>query len=126
MNFLDLFVTKIYAQSPIVGKINNVIAPYGAVNDPAKGGLSLLITNFLRLFFVVAGIIALFNFIFAGFQYMTAAGDSKALEHAWSRIWLSLIGLILIVGSFALAAIFGQLIFGDALFMLRPQVYGPN
>jgi TRAP-type C4-dicarboxylate transport system permease small subunit len=75
--------------------------------------------------FVAAGIFALFNIVIAGFQYMTAGGDSKAMTEAWSRIWLTLVGLILMVGAFVLAAIFGFLLFGDATFMLQPRIYTP-
>lgn len=89
-------------------------------------GLVNFFTNILRLIFVVAGIYAFINLIIAGFEYMTAAGDAKKLSAAWARIWQSLLGLVIIVGSFALAALFGQIIFGDAMFILRPTIYGPG
>ncbi len=117
------FIPKAYAQaSSIVGNVTNPL-PYASVSG---GGLTLFFTNILRIFFVVAGILAFLNFIIAGFQYMTAAGDAKAMASAWDRIWQSLLGLILIVGSFALASLFGYLIFGRADFILNPQIYGPK
>ncbi|MFZ5845726.1 MAG: hypothetical protein ACOY0S_04710 [Patescibacteria group bacterium] len=113
---------KLLAQaSDVVGTIENKLNPYGSYNR----GLVLLLSNVLRLVFVVAGIYAFVNLLIAGFQYMTAGGDSKALGAAWSRIWQSLLGLVIIVGSFALAALFGYLLFGDAGFILNPKVYGP-
>jgi hypothetical protein len=120
---LSLISTKILAAAPIVGTIDNpLLAPsYGDIT-----GLGLFISNILRLFFVVAGILALFNFMISGFQYMSSAGDPKALQQAWNRISLSLVGLVIMVGSFVLAAIFGQLIFGDPTFMLSPVIYGPK
>jgi hypothetical protein len=57
---------------------------------------------------------------------MNAGGDSKAVGKAWDKIWQSLLGLVIIVGSFAVASIFGQLIFGRADFILNPQIYGPT
>jgi hypothetical protein len=114
------------AATDIVGTITNPMpTAYKSLTGP-NGGLILFLTNILRLVFVVAGIYAFINFIIAGFQYMTAAGDTKALNAAWSRIWNSLLGLILVVGSFALAALFSQLIFGDASFILSPKLYGPG
>jgi len=118
------FIPKAFAEE-IVGTINNPLTKYGAYNAQG-GGLIGLFTNVLRLVFVVAGIYALMNFIIAGYQYMTAGGDSKALSSAWSRIWQTLFGLVIIVSSFALAALFGYLIFGDAGFILRPSIYGPG
>ncbi len=109
--------------SGIIGTIQNPqLAPYG---DIASGGLTLFITNLIRLAFVGAGIYALVNFILAGFGFMSAGGDSKKIGEAWNKIWQTLMGLVFIVGSFALAALFGFLIFGDATFILNPKIYGP-
>jgi hypothetical protein len=106
--------------------VGTIAPPPTAYKSLAQGGLILFLTNILRLVFVVAGIYAFINFILAGFQYMSAAGDAKALAAAWNRIWNSLLGLILVVGSFALAALFSQLIFGKADFILNPTIYGPG
>lgn len=109
--------------------VNDIV---GTIKNPTKyqsatsGGLVNFFVNLLRFFFVIAGVLALLNFMVAGFQYMTAAGDAKKLEQAWARIWLSLVGLIIIVGSFAFASVFGYLIFGDAKFILNPTIYGPG
>lgn len=113
---------QVFAQD-VVGRIDASQLP--SVYQGASG-IVVLLTNILRLVFVAAGIFAFLNLIVAGFQYMTAGGDSKALAAAWNRIWQSLVGLILIVGSFALAALFGYLLFGDAGFILNPKIYGPG
>ncbi|MBI4062643.1 hypothetical protein HY410_01860 [Candidatus Gottesmanbacteria bacterium] len=108
--------------SEIVGSVKNDILP--SVYRPLTG-LTLFLSNILRLVFVGAGVYAFVNFVIAGFQYMNAGGDTKLLGAAWARIWQSLLGLLFIVGSFALAALFGYLIFGDAGFILNPRIYGP-
>ncbi len=107
----------------IVGTIEN---PLAGTSYEGLAGVGPFISNILRLFFVVAGVIALFNFIIAGYSYMNAGGDSKKLDAAWSKIWLSLLGLVIIVGSFAVAALFGYLIFGRADYFLNPTIYGPG
>jgi hypothetical protein len=109
----------------IFGTVKNPLLYGNAFGDGTNGGLVLFLTNILRLVFVVAGMYALINFILAGFQYMTAAGDAKALTAAWARIWQTLLGLIIIVSSFALAALIGYVMFGDASFILSPKVWGP-
>jgi len=117
---------KILAQvSDIVGSIESPLANtgYGSIQTRAVG---MFITNIIRLAFVGAGVYALFNFIIAGYNYMNAAGDSKKLSAAWDRIWQSLLGLVIIVGSFAIASLFGYLIFGKADFILNPTIYGPG
>lgn len=122
-------IEKIFAQDAksIVGTVENPLPPaYRGITAAQGGGLILLLTNILRLVFVAAGLFAFINLILAGFQFMSAGGDSKAIEKAMSKIWQSLIGLILVVGSFALAALFGYLLFGRADFILNPVIYGPG
>lgn len=121
-----LLIQKVLAQNAtsIVGKVSNPLAP--AYQSATNGGLILFFTNILRLVFVVAGLFAFVNLILAGFQFMSAGGDSKQVEKAWGKIWQSLLGLIIVVGSFALMALIGYLLFGDAGFILNPQIYGPK
>ena len=122
------FIEKIFAEdaTSIVGTVDNPLPKaYQGVTAAQGGGLILFLTNILRLVFVVAGLFAFINLILAGFQFMGAGGDSKAVEKAWGKIWQSLLGLILVVGSFALAALFGYLLFGDAGFILNPKIYTP-
>ncbi len=111
----------------IVGEIKTDILPqaYRSVTGN-PGGFVLFLSNVLRLFFVVAGIYAFFRLIIAGYGFMTAGGDAKKIGEAWTSIWQSLLGLAIIVGSFALASLFGQLIFGDPGFILSPKVFGPG
>lgn len=114
---------RIFAADDIVGEITNPLNKYAGVKE---GGLIAFLSNILRLVFAVAGVYALINIIIAGFQFMTAAGDSKAITAARNRIWQTLMGLVIIVGSFALAALFGYILFGDATYILRPALYGPG
>jgi hypothetical protein len=120
-----LFVERIFAAGDIVGPITNPITRYGNATDPNAGIIAFL-GNILRLVFVVAGIYAFINLIIAGFTYMTAGGDAKQMNAAWSRIWQSLLGLVIIVGSFALASLIGAVVFGDPTFILNPKIYGPR
>lgn len=108
---------------PIFGQVQNPL------NQGSYGGLSGIgpfITNVIRLLFVVAGIYALFNFIIAGYEYISAGGDSKKLERAWARIWQSLLGLVIMVASFAIISLFGYVIFGSGFNILSPVIYGPG
>jgi len=119
-------IEKAFAQNAtsIVGTVTNPLPP--AYRSVAGGGLILFLTNVLRLVFVVAGMFAFINLVLAGFQFMSAGGDAKAIEKAWGKIWQSFMGLILVIGSFALAALFGYLLFGRADYILSPQIFGPG
>ena len=69
-----------------------------------------------------AGIYALFNFIMAGYAFMSAGDDPKKVAGAWSKISQTALGLAFAAGAFVLAAIFGQLIFGQWDFIIRPTI----
>jgi hypothetical protein len=84
-------------------------------------GLIAFLNSILRVVFVVAGLWALINFILAGFEYMNSQGDPKKVSAAWQKIWMTLVGLIIIVASFLLAAIVGILIFKDPFAILNPK-----
>lgn len=114
---------------PIYTFFGNINAPPG-VNlyppGPCGVGLILFLSNLIRLGIVIAAVYALINLMLAGFQYITAAGDAKAVGQAGEKITHTLIGLLVVAGSFVLAAIFGLLIFGQADAILRPTIYGPT
>jgi len=97
---------------------------------PAPGGkipgLVPFLNALLKLVIVLAGLFAFFNLIIAGYQFMSAGGDPKKIGEASSKIWQSLIGLLIVAGSFVLAAIFGWLLFGDPQALIIPKIYGPE
>lgn len=97
-----------------------------AITDKYGTEAGLAIGNLLNLVFksliVIAGVYALFNLIFAGYAFMSAGDDAKKVAGAWAKIWQSLLGLAVAAGAFVLAAIFGQLIFGDWNFILKPTI----
>ena len=57
---------------------------------------------------------------------MNAGNDPKKIELAWAKIWQSMVGLLIIVASFALAALIGLILFQDASAILKPAIYGPG
>lgn len=97
------------------------VSNYG---DLSSGGLITFISNIIRLITIIAGIWSLFNLISAGYTYITSANDAKGIETAWRSIYMSLIGLLIIVGSFTITAIVSYLIFGDAGYILNPTLIG--
>jgi len=98
------------------------LSQYGDQPGPAIGRFIQL---GLRTLIVVAGIYALFNLVLAGYSFMSAGDDSKKVEGAWAKIWQTIIGLAFAAGAFVLAAIFGQIIFGDPMFLLKPSIPTP-
>jgi len=108
-----------------------VTNPFGTVATPQaiqhfqpveSGGLGQLLNLVLNLLVVAGGIYALFNFILAGYAFLSAGDDPKKVESAWGKIWQTAIGLVFIAGSLLLAAIFGWLIFGSPSYLISPSI----
>ena len=95
----------------------------GTVEGGAIGTLLNLVFNIM---IVVAGIYALFNFILAGYMFLSAGDDPKQIQNAWAKIYQSVIGLLFAAGALVLAAIFGQIIFGDPMFLIAPEIPVPG
>lgn len=98
------------------------LSAYGPDPGPAFGKL---IQFGLRALVVGAGIYALFNLVLAGYSFMSAGDDSKKVSAAWAQIYQTIMGLAFSAGAFVLAAIFGQLLFGNPLFLLQPTIPTP-
>jgi len=109
--------------TPITGKIK---LPDFFKYDLASGGLGKFLNNIFMLITAGAGIFALFNFIMAGYSYMSANGDKEKIEQAWSKIWQSVVGLAIVAGAFLIAALAGQILFDNPSFILKPKIYGPK
>ena len=97
-----------------------------AATADRPGGLVQFLNNIVRLLIAAGGIFAFFNLVLAGFGFLSAGDDPKAMARAWQKIWQSMLGLLFIIGSFVLAAIFGWLLFGNAGAILQPKIYGPG
>lgn len=111
-------------------------SPFGTVELPAEitakypggvegGAIGKLLNIVLKSLIVGAGIYALINLVLAGYGFLSAGDDAKKIAGAWAMIWQSLLGLAFSAGAFVLAAIFGQLLFGDPTFILNPKLPTP-
>lgn len=98
-------------------------SPLSTNFDPvAQGGLGQLINLFIYIIIIAAGLYALFNLLIAGYAFMSAGDDPKKMAAAWGKIYQTVLGLVVVAGAFVLAAIFGQLIYGDWNALLRPSI----
>lgn len=113
--------------------MNNLLSqnPFGSIKAPSSlssygsspsAAIGVLIQRSIQILIVGAGIYALFNFVLAGYDFMSAGDDAKKISGAWAKISQTAIGLAFAAGAFVLAAIFGQLIFNDPTFILNPRI----
>lgn len=97
----------------------------GGYGDFASGGLAAFIVNIIRLILVGAALFTVFNLATSGYAFMSAGGDSRKIADAWAKIWQSMLGLIMTVGSFVLAALISKLVFDDYTTIFDITVFGP-
>jgi hypothetical protein len=114
----------IIAQADIWGRIGRPSFLTNLGGDPGAG-IGRLINVGLNVLVVGAGIYALFNFVLAGYSFMSAGGDPGKIANAWAKIWQTAVGLALVAGTLVIAAIFGELIFDDPTFFITPSIPTP-
>ena len=114
-------ITPLDKPTTTEGVFGKIDAPAGVTELNAEAGkdnnyigLLKFISNMIKFASIVAGIWVMFNFIFAGFTYVSSSGDSSAYAKIGEKLSLSVTGLLLIVAAYTIAGIISLLIFGNA------------
>ena len=74
-----------------------------------------ILTFFIRAFFAIAGISALFYLLLGAFAWITSGGDKDSITAAREKIQAAIIGLILIVAVLALIWTLEQVVFAKRI-----------
>ena len=85
--------------------LGRIQPPAGTVPDVGTDPstfVASLIRNGISLLIIAAFIIDLIWIIFAGYRFIFAGGESKNISSAWSQIYWGLLGMAIIIGSFAI------------------------
>jgi hypothetical protein len=97
------------------------VVEYGG--DTAQGLITLL-NNVLKIVIYAGGIYSILNLLAVGIEYIGSSGNPDAIKKSTQKIWMTLLGLVIIASSLLLAALFGLIFFGDATAILNPQLPG--
>jgi hypothetical protein len=81
------------------------------------------VNNLIALLTVVAGIWVVFNFIAAGYIYLTANGVPQKITDAGNKIMQSAMGLAIVALTYVLAAILGEILYDNPTALLNPVFY---
>jgi hypothetical protein len=88
------------------------LGPFGEIFKGGKTAGILAVTDtvskIIGMLTVAASIWFLLQILFAGYEWMSAGGDTKKIASARDRITHAFIGLIIVVGSWSLVAVTGQ------------------
>ncbi|MBP7842964.1 hypothetical protein KA017_03085 [Candidatus Woesebacteria bacterium] len=123
---MSLFsISKVFAQTPeeIVGEID---VPKGVdlINSDVDGGIGivLFISNMIRFVIILGGIWALINIILAAFLYLTGGGKADTHSKVSSKFTMSVIGLLLMIVAYTVAALIGLIFYDNPEFILSPKI----
>lgn len=87
-----------------VADIGRIIVDNSVIKNPGDPGafVASLIKNGISMLILGAFIIDLIWTILAGIKFITAGGDPKSISAAWSQIYMGMIGMLVVVGSYAI------------------------
>lgn len=111
-------IKPVYAQeiiNPALGK--------DIVGLSAGEGLAFYIAQLWKTVVIVGGLAVMLFMIWGGIQWLTSGGDKGKLEEAHHKITNSLIGLGVLVASFAVIAFIGAVLKIDLLAPVFPKNY---
>jgi len=93
-------IAPVYAQPPIEGITISVPTPGGSIRLITD--LGKLLSAAFSLLFIVAGIAAVLFLIQGGIGWITSGGDKAGVEAARNKIIHAIVGLIIVIATWAL------------------------
>lgn len=96
------------------------LGPFGQIQQDAEAGLlgiTKIVSSIIGIITIAAGIWFIFQFLVGGFNWITSGGDKSKLQQARDRLTNAFIGLIIVVGGWAILALADQFFGTD--FLLR-------
>ncbi len=107
---IAFFSTPLIASAQLSGGATNVGTVATAAGVAGGSDLLTIIGRIINVFLGFLGVIFLVLMLYAGFQWMTSAGDAKKVESAKTTIRNAVIGLFIVASAFAITNfIFGML-----------------
>ena len=79
------------------------LAPGQALYGSSDQDLRVTIVNIINVFMGLLGTVAVVIILYGGFKWMTAGGEAKGTEQAKKLIINGIIGLVIILSSYAIA-----------------------
>ncbi len=91
--------------------------PSGDPNAALKTGnrLNQVISGVIGFMTTVAGLWFIFQFMTAGYQWISSSGDKNKLQTAQNKMTYSIIGLVIVVSAWVVIALLGKILGLDIL-----------
>lgn len=95
---------------PIAEALCKISGPGEAANKEVGGQLNKTISTVIGVMTAVAALYFIFQFIIAGYQWISSGGEKNNLEEARNKITNSLIGLIIVVAAWIIIGVVGNIL----------------
>lgn len=108
-------LSLLFTAQPVYAQITNPALERAFGPSEGGAGLAFYIAQIWRALVVAGGIAFLIYFLLGGMEWITAGGDKAKIESAQKKITGGLVGLAILVTSFAIVALVGEVLQIDLL-----------
>jgi len=109
--FMIAFSLLVMKVSPSLAEVNIWTGPDGVDTQASIEGIGFeandprtMVANGIKIFLGFLGMLAVILILYAGFLWMTAAGDEKKIDKSKQILSAAVVGLIIILMSYGLAS----------------------
>jgi hypothetical protein len=102
LTFISLLVA-VLVFTPQVFAYDENLHTMSDVSGLPTADIRLIIARIIRIVISVLGIVLVILIVYAGYLYMLARGDAEKTKHAWAIIRNAIIGLAIVLASYAIA-----------------------
>lgn len=92
----------VFAQNAAMDNLTNVGPKSGYSNATNEKSVAQISGTAIKAFLSLLGMIFVILMVLAGYHWMTAAGDEQKVEKAKSTIKQAIIGLVVVLGAYAI------------------------
>ncbi len=89
--------------------LSDMYAPASAIGGDGAD-ISKLANPLIANTFILSGIVAFFVILFAGFSYISGAGDKNKLAQSTQMLTYGILGLVVVVSAFLITRILGSVL----------------
>ncbi len=101
-----MFIKEAFAQQNPLDALYPASLPLGGSNAQLSKLINPLIANTL----IISGIVAFFVILFAGFSYISGAGDKNKMAQSTNMLTYAILGLVVVVSAFLITRILGSIL----------------
>lgn len=109
--WLLAFPAFVYASNPAMDVLKDIGVEKGPYEDVGETGISIIVGTVIQALLGIIGLIFLALMLYAGYNWMIARGEEEKVEKAKDTITRAIIGLIIVVGAYAIWAYVFERIF---------------